>query len=259
MPKTILDKIIADKKREVAQSQRSLPLSDLKKRIALSRPLLDFAAALRGDGLKLIAEVKKTSPSKGLLCPDFDPVALAKTYVQNGAAAISVLTEVNHFQGSLDCLAAIREAVSIPLLRKDFIYDEYQVYESAAYGADAILLITAILSQKRLELLLDLSRRLGLDCLVEVHNEAELTTALLAGAEIIGVNNRNLSTFAVDTGTTRRLRLLVPSENIVVSESGIKSRDDIKKMRECKVNAVLVGEALVTAADIPAKIRELMS
>jgi indole-3-glycerol phosphate synthase len=259
MPETILDKIIADKKREVEQRKVSLPLSDLKKRIAMSWPPLDFAAALRGNGLKLIAEVKKASPSKGLLCPDFDPVGLAKTYAQSGAAAISVLTEVNHFQGSLDHLAAIREAVNVPLLCKDFIYDEYQVYESAAYGADAILLITAILSQSQLEGLLELSQSLGLDCLVEVHNEAELTTALLAGAEIIGINNRNLSTFAVDTSTTRRLRLLVPPENIVVSESGIKDRDDIKKMKECKVNAVLVGEALVTAADIPARIRELMS
>jgi len=259
MPKTILDKIIADKKDEVEQIKRMVPLSALKARIALSPPSLDFTAALRGEGIKLIAEVKKASPSRGLLCPDFDPVKLAQTYAGNGAAAISVLTDVDHFQGSLDYLAAIREAVSIPLLRKDFIFDEYQVYESAAFGADALLLIAAILEQKQLEDLMTLSRRLGLDCLVEVHNEAELTTALLAGAEIIGINNRNLSNFKVDTNTTRRLRLLIPPEIIVVSESGIKNRDDMKKMRECKVDAVLVGEALVTAGDIPAVIQELLS
>ncbi|OGO45390.1 MAG: indole-3-glycerol phosphate synthase, partial [Chloroflexi bacterium RBG_16_60_22] len=220
---------------------------------------LDFAAALRGDKVRLIAEVKKASPTRGLLCPDFDPVALAKTYARHGAAAVSVLTEVNYFQGSLEHLAAVKEAVDIPVLRKDFIFDEYQVYESAAYGADALLLIAAVLDPPETARLLALSRSLGLRCLVEVHNEDELMMALLAGAGIIGINNRNLRTFRVDTNTTRRLRLLVPRENIVVSESGIRNAADMKKMKECKVNAVLVGEALVTAPDIPAKIKELMS
>ena len=258
MAAAILDKIMADKKLEVEEKKQLLPLSALKERIARRKPL-DFAAALRGKGIKLIAEVKKASPSRGVLCPDFDPVALAKIYAQNGAAAISVLTEVNYFKGSLKHLVEIRGAVSIPLMRKDFIYDEYQIYESAAYGADAMLLIVAILSPEQLMELMELSRSLGLDCLVEVHNEEELFTALLAGAEIIGINNRDLNTFRVDTNTTRRLRMLIPDENIVVSESGIHNSDDMKKMKECKVNAVLVGEALVTASDIPAKIRELMS
>jgi indole-3-glycerol phosphate synthase len=258
MPKTILDKIVADKKKEVEQKKQSMPLSLLKERIARQKSL-DFAAALRGNGLKLIAEVKKASPSKGLLCPDFRPVEIAQTYERNGAAAISVVTEVNYFQGSLKYLAAIREKVNIPLLRKDFIFDEYQIYESAAYGADAILLIMAILDQEKLEELLTLSRELHLSCLVEVHNEDELFKALLAGAEIIGINNRDLSTFKVDTNTTRRLRMLIPQEQIVVSESGINNKDDMKKMKECKVNAVLVGEALVTAKDIPTKMKELMS
>ena len=258
MAAAILDKIMADKKLEVEEKKQLLPLSALKERIARRKPL-DFAAALRGKGIKLIAEVKKASPSRGVLCPDFDPVALAKIYAQNGAAAISVLTEVNYFKGSLKHLVDIRGAVNIPLLRKDFIYDEYQIYESAAYGADALLLIVAILSPEQLMELMELSRSLGLDCLVEVHNEEELFTALLAGAEIIGINNRDLNTFRVDTNTTRRLRMLIPDENIVVSESGIHNSDDMKKMKECKVNAVLVGEALVTASDIPAKIRELMS
>jgi indole-3-glycerol phosphate synthase len=258
MKKTILDKIVADKKLEVARSRREVPLAALKERAAGDKSR-DFAGALRGKDLKLIAEVKKASPSKGLLCPDFNPIQLARTYAQNGAAAISVLTETNYFQGRIEDLSAIRKAVNIPILRKDFIFDEYQVYESAAFGASAILLIMAILTPKKLEKLMSLSRKIGLDCLVEVHNEAELTSALLAGAEILGINNRDLNTFQTDLNVTRRLRMLVPDDGIVVSESGISNKDDIKKMRECKVDAVLVGEALVTAPDIPAKMKELLS
>ena len=258
MTPTILDKILANKKIEVEENKKLLPLSVLKERIAQYKPL-DFPGALRGNGIKLIAEVKKASPSKGLLCPDLDPVAVAATYAENGAAAISVLTEIKHFQGSPKYLAEIRETVNIPLLRKDFIYDEYQIYESAAYGADAILLIATILSPEKLERLLEISHSIGIYCLVEVHNENDLFTALLAGAGIIGINNRDLTTFKVDIDTTRRLRMLIPEETIVVSESGIHDADDMKKMKECKVNAVLVGEALVTADDIPAKMKELMA
>ncbi|MHB8105596.1 MAG: indole-3-glycerol phosphate synthase TrpC, partial [Dehalococcoidales bacterium] len=184
---------------------------------------------------------------------------IAEIYAQYGAAAISVLTEEKHFLGNLEYLTAIREKVSVPLLRKDFIFDEYQIYESAAYGADAILLIAAILDEKKLAAFLELAGSLKLSSLIEVHNEDELFKALLAGADIIGINNRDLNTFKVDTNITRRLKMLIPSENIVVSESGINSREDIKKMKECKVNAVLVGEALVTAKDIPGKIKELMA
>ena len=258
MAETILNKIVADKKLEVAHARQSVPLPALKERAKERKPL-NFAAALRGDRLKLIAEVKKASPSKGLLCPDFKPVDLAQIYERNGAAAISVLTESKYFQGSLTYLVAIRKTVNLPLLRKDFIFDEYQIYESAAYGADAVLLITAILDEAKLADLLLLSKDLGLSCLVEVHNEDELFKAMLAGAEIIGINNRDLNTFKVDIDTTRRLRLLIPETDIVVSESGIGSREDIKKMKECKVNAVLVGEALVTAKDIPSRMRELLS
>ena len=255
---TILDTILADKKTEVEQKKNLLPLSALKERIAQYQPV-DFAAAVKGDDVRLIAEVKKASPSRGVLRADLDPVGLAETYAGNGAAAISVLTEVKYFQGNLKYLAEIREKVNLPLLRKDFIYEEYQVYESAAFGADAILLIASILSPGQLLELLEISHKIGLFCLVEVHNEDELEKALLAGAGIIGINNRDLNTFKVDTDTTRRLRMLIPEERIVVSESGIHNRDDMKKMRECKVNAVLVGEALVTAVDIPAKIMELIS
>ncbi len=257
MPKNILDKIVADKKEEVKSAKRRTSLAALKEHISQQKPL-DFAAAIRGKGLKLIAEVKKASPSKGVLCNDFRPVEIAMAYAQNGAAAISVLTEKKYFQGSIKYLASIREKVNIPLLRKDFIFDEYQIYESAAYGADAILLITAMLEKETLEAFLKLGESLKLACLVEVHNEDELFKALLAGAKIIGINNRDLNTFKVDTNTTRRLRMLIPMENIVVSESGISNRDDIKKMKECRVDAVLVGEALVTAKDIPAKMKELM-
>jgi indole-3-glycerol phosphate synthase len=253
---TILDKIIADKRYEVEQKKRSLPVSALKERHR--QKATNFASALRGDNIRLIAEVKKASPSRGILCPDFDPVALAKTYAQGGATAISVLTEVNHFQGSIEHLTAIRQEVSIPLLRKDFIFDRYQVYESAHCGADALLLIAAILSREQLEEMLALSHSLGLSCLVEVHNENELEKALLAGAEIIGINNRDLNTFTVDINTTRRLRPLIPEERIVVSESGINNRDDVIKIKEWGVNAVLVGEALVTASNIPAKMEELL-
>ena len=254
----MLSEIIAKKRKEVEQKKKSLPLSTLKERIARREASLDFAHALSGVSIRLIAEVKQASPSRGLLCPNFNPIALAKTYAQGGAAAISVLTEANYFQGSIEHLAAIREAVRLPLLRKDFIFDPYQIYESAAYGADALLLIVAILSQEQLEELLSLSQSLGLSCLVEVHNESEVERALLSGAKIIGINNRDLNTLTVDISTTRRLRPLIPLERIVVSESGISSRGDIQKLKEWGVNAALVGEALVTAGDIPTKMKELI-
>ena len=249
---------MAPKRDEVKQRKQSVPLSSLEERIAQRKAPLDLAVALDGDHTRLIAEVKRASPSRGLLCPDFNPVKLAKEYAQGGAAAISVLTEVNYFGGSLDHLASIREEISLPLLRKDFIFDPYQIYESRAYGADALLLIVAMLSQGQLEELLSLSHSLGLKCLVEVHHEAEVDRALLSKAKIIGINNRDLITLAVDINTTRRLRPLMPQEQIVVSESGISSRHAIEKLKEWGVNAVLIGEALVTAVDIPAKMRELI-
>jgi len=235
-----------------------MPLSFLEERIAHRKAPLDFALALDGDHTRLIAEIKRSSPSRGVLCPDFNPVELAKSYAQGGAAAISVLTEANYFEGSLDYLAAIREEVRLPLLRKDFIFDRYQVYESSAYGADALLLVVAILSQEQLEELLSLSHNLGLRCLVEVHSQDEVERALLSQAKIIGINNRDLDTFTVDINTTRRLRPLIPQQRIVVSESGIRSRSDVEKLKGWGVNAVLVGEALVTASDVQTKVRELI-
>lgn len=254
----MLNKIIAQKRKEVEQRKKGMPLSYLEECIAQRKAPLDLALALRGSSVRLIAEVKRASPSRGILCSNFNPVELAKAYAQGGAAAISVLTDEKHFQGSIDHLAAIRKEVELPLLRKDFIIDPYQIYESRAYGADALLLIVAILSQERLETLLLLSHSLGLKCLVEVHSEDEIERALLSRAEIIGINNRELNTFTVDINTTRRLRPLIPQERIVVSESGIRSRSDVEKLRGWGVNAVLVGEALVTAADVGNKMRELI-
>lgn len=254
----MLEKIVADKKEELKGRKQAVPVSELKAQIAQRARTLDFTAALKRDDVSLIAEVKKASPSRGVLCPDFDPVLLARTYADNGAAAISVLTESKYFQGNLDHLAEIRKKVEIPLLRKDFIFDPYQVYESLAYGADALLLIVAILKQKQLEELLTLSHELGLSCLVEVHNEGEVEKALRSGAQIIGINNRDLKTLSVDIGTTQRLRSMIPEGKIVVSESGISSRNDIDSLKKWGVNAALVGEALLTADDIAVKMRELM-
>lgn len=254
----MLDKIVADKKEEVRQRKKAVPASELEARIARRAGTLDFAAALKGDGVSLIAEVKKASPSRGVLCHDFDAVALARTYADNGAAAISVLTEEKYFQGSLAHLSEIRGEVEIPLLRKDFIFDPYQVYESRAYGADALLLIVSLLEQEQLEELLLLSRKFDLSCLVEVHHESEVEKALRSNAQIIGINNRDLKTFHVDTGTTQRLRALIPKDRVVVSESGISSRNDIDSLKKWGVNAALVGEALLTAGNIAAKMRELV-
>jgi indole-3-glycerol phosphate synthase len=254
-----LDKIIAEKLEELEQGQKIVPLPELEAVIREKAPPLDLAAALSGDKLRLIAEVKRASPSRGVLRPDLDAVRLAETYAQCGAAAISVLTELRYFGGSGEDLEAIRRKLpKIPLLRKDFVLKPYQVFESRAWGADALLLIAAILDDSQLKELLSLSHELGMQCLVEVHNENELKRALTCEAKIIGINNRNLDTMAVDLNVTRRLRPLIPSDRLAVSESGIKGRGEVQKLRELGVNAILIGEALVTASDVAAKIKELL-
>jgi indole-3-glycerol phosphate synthase len=254
----MLEKIVAQKREEVEQRKKAAPLTYLHERIAGQKPPLELAPALKGDHIRLIAEVKKASPSRGLLSPNLNPTQLARTYAEGGAAAISVLTEEDYFMGSIEHLAAIKEVVKLPLLRKDFIFDPYQIYESRAYGADALLLITAILSQGQLMELTSLSHGLGLRCLVEVHNENEVERAVLSGAEIIGINNRDLNSFAVDINTTDRLRPLIPKGKTLVSESGIKTRKDVERLGRWSIDAVLVGEALVTAIDIRAKMKELL-
>lgn len=257
----ILDEILARRRELLAQEKATLTLAEVKAQAQAQPRPLDLAAALRGPGVKLIAEVKRASPSRGLLRAGFDPVALAQTYAQNGAAAISVLTEPAFFLGAPEHLQAIRRALGEgtrpPLLRKDFIFDPYQVHQSRALGADALLLIAAILPQEELSRLLGLSRRLGLRCLVEVHQEAEVEKALACGAQIIGINNRDLATFQVDLATTARLRPLIPARCLVVSESGIQGRHHMEQLERWGVNAALVGEALVTAPDVAAKVREL--
>jgi len=257
----ILDQIVANKLSEVKAGKRSLPLDELQKAALEQSPPLDFASALVGARIALIAEVKKASPSKGVIRPDFNPVEIAQIYTDNGASAISVLTDFKYFQGSIDYLKDIRDGLgdkSLPLLRKDFILDPYQVYESRACGADSILLIVAILTPKKVETLLETAHQLGMSCLVEVHNEAELEIALRSRARIIGINNRDLSTFTVDLATTRRLRLLIPQDRIVVSESGIKGRSDMEKLRQWGVDAVLIGESLMSSTNIAAKMKELL-
>ncbi|MDD4860152.1 MAG: indole-3-glycerol phosphate synthase TrpC [Dehalococcoidales bacterium] len=257
----ILEQIVADNLAGLEQRKHTVPLAELQRRIALQSAPLDFAAALKGDRLRLIAEVKKASPSKGIIRADFHPVEIAQTYARNGAAAVSVLTESRYFQGSLDYLREIRKSLgkrNIPLLRKDFLTDAYQIYESRAYGADCLLLIAAILTTSKLKELLDLSHQLGMRCLVEVHNEKETEIALASGAAIIGINNRDLKTFTVDINTTARLRPHIPADRIVVSESGIKDRQDMKKLIDWDVDAVLIGEAFMTAPDIAVKMKELL-
>ncbi|HWQ14935.1 MAG TPA: indole-3-glycerol phosphate synthase TrpC, partial [Roseiflexaceae bacterium] len=250
-------------------------------RAAAAPPPRDFAAALRGTGASrdwpaLIAEVKKASPSKGVLIEHFDPLALARTYAENGAAALSVLTDARFFQGSLKYLEGIREGqtgdtrhatrdaaasspVSCPLLRKDFILEPYQVYEARAYGADALLLIVAALADEALRALLALTHELGMQALVEVHDEAELERALEAGASLVGVNNRDLHTFATTLETTGRIAARLPAVGrpLLVSESGICTHADVARVRDWGADAILVGEALVTAGDIAARVREL--
>jgi len=257
----ILDQIVTDNLRELEARKRSFPLEELK-RVALEQPPpLDFASALRGDRIQLIAEVKKASPSRGIIRPDFNPVEIAKTYANNGASAISVLTESKYFQGSLNHLRDVRNALEnkrLPLLRKDFLSDPYQIYESRAYGADSLLLIVAILGPGKLKELLELSHQLNMSCLAEIHNEVELEIALGSGARIIGINNRDLNTFTVDLTTTERLRPLIPQDRIVVSESGIKSRSDMEKLKKWGVDAVLIGESLLSAPNITAKMKELL-
>ena len=256
---SILDKIVAAKREELADAMRAATLAEVQQQAANQPSPLRLNDALSGGGIRLIAEVKKASPSRGLLSPDFDPVRLAGTYVSNGASTVSCLTDLR-FQGELAHLSAIKQSGvsgNAPVLRKDFIFDPYQVYEARAAGADAILLIVAILDPYQLGDLLQAARDLGMQCLVETHDETELETAVEAGAEIIGINNRDLHTFTTDLAVTQRLVPMIPPGKVVVSESGIFTRDDLSLLDAVGVSAVLVGEALVTAPDIGAKVREL--
>tara|TARA_Y100001001_G_scaffold151498_1_gene163120 strand:+ start:176 stop:976 length:801 start_codon:yes stop_codon:yes gene_type:complete len=255
----ILDEIVAAKRIELADSKKQISVAELESAAADQPRPLNLSGALLGGGVRLIAEVKKASPSRGLLMPDFDHLKLAETYAANGAAAISCLTDLR-FQGELSFLQQIKETGAsqrAPVIRKDFLFDPYQVVETRAAGADAMLLIVAILEPAQLKELLDAAQAHWMQCLVEVHDEAELETAVDVGAEIIGINNRDLRTFSTDLSVTERIAPLVPRGKQIVSESGIFTRDHLRQMNKVRVNAVLVGEALVTAPDVGEKVREL--
>lgn len=258
---TILDEIVRWKRHEVERNKSIVPLQDVCARAKQSLPPRDLVAALCKPGVSLIAEIKRASPSKGLLRPDLDAVALAGEYADQGAAAISVLTDERYFQGSLDDLRAVRQSVGLPVLRKDFVLDPYQVYEARAAGADALLLIVAALDDDELKVLSRLAHKLGMAALVEVHDGAELARALrvdlASDRRIIGVNNRNLHTFEVDLETTARLRPLIPAGVVLVAESGIHDRANVARLADIGVDAMLVGEALVQAKDVRQKIQEL--
>jgi indole-3-glycerol phosphate synthase len=266
----ILETIVEQKKLEVAKlPERLIASGDLRDAMLERGESRDFLAALRspraGD-MALIAEVKKASPSKGVICENFDPVRIAKEYEAAGASCLSVLTDEKFFQGSLDYLRQIREAVQLPLLRKDFIIDERQILEAVEWGADAILLIAAILDDARLQRFHDLATEAGLAVLVEVHDDAELDRAIAIGAPLVGVNNRDLKTFNVDLGTTERLAfklfqapaLKLPTPRLLVAESGIHTRADVGRLAKCGAGAILVGESLVRSGSIANKIRELI-
>ena len=258
MAQPTLDDIIATKQEEVARRKESAPLSDIIAATGDAPAPRDFAGALvASEDVALIAEVKRQSPSKGLLCPGFDPAATAREYAKAGASAISCLTDEHYFGGRLEYVKVVHESCDLPVLRKDFILDPYQVYESRAAGADAVLLIAAVLPVDRLRELHELAESLGMAALVEVHNEAEAHSAVDAGAKIIGINNRNLQDFTVDTGTTARLRPIIPEGVIVVSESGIRGPEDVRRLRQLGVDAMLVGEHLMTASDRGAAVRSL--
>jgi len=261
----ILDNIVASKRRELIETKKEQSLQNLLAKIdaVVAVPTRSFKEALRKDGMSLIAELKKASPSAGIICSDFDPVKIGRIYEQSGASAISVLTETRYFLGALEFLLQIREVVSIPILRKDFIFDEYQVYESKANGADAILLIAAILTDKQLYELISLAHRIGLDALVEVHTEEELRRVLRTEAQIIGINNRDLKTFKVDLATTTKLAPIIikndkMDKRVIVSESGIRISEDVRVVAEAGADAILVGEALMRGGGIRKKVKELL-
>jgi indole-3-glycerol phosphate synthase len=256
---TILDTIVAHKRVELERDRRTVPLRDLQAQVRDLPATRPFADALRRrNGIHLIAEVKRASPSKGVIRADFDPVTIAGEYAAAGADAVSVLTDERFFQGSLDALRAVRLRVDRPLLRKDFALDAYHLYQARVAGADAVLLIVAILTDDTLRMLSETASALNLACLVEVHDEFELERALNAGARIVGVNNRDLKTFVTTLETTFRLRSQVPNGVLCVSESGIASREDAERLERAGVDAMLVGESLMRSGDIKGKVRELL-
>lgn len=255
----ILDEICDHKRGEVEAAKERVPLAELEDQIMRAREPRDFRQALREPGISLIAEIKRASPSKGVLLEDMDPVHLASLYESAGARAISILTDEKYFRGSLGDLSLVSQQASVPCLRKEFIVDPYQIYEARAAGADAILLIVRVLSDKELEDFLETTHALGMKALVETHNKEEISRALGAGAHIIGINNRDLGNFSENVDLTLDLRKHVPGGNVLVSESGIRTREHVRRLDDGGIDAVLIGEALVTSKNIAGKIRELLN
>ncbi len=254
----ILQKITSSTLQRVALRQKETPLKALQTTLSTTEKPLDFALALQGPGIQLIAEIKRASPSKGPLHLNLDASELARRYARGGAAALSVLTEPIYFQGSHQDLAQAKIAGGLPVLCKDFIIEAYQIYEARTYGADAVLLLAALHGVSALQSLLTVAHSLGMSALTEVHNEEEIKKTLAAGARLIGINNRNLDDFSVDLNTTLRLKPYIPPEIPVVSESGIHTPEDLIQLQSAGVRAVLIGEALVTSSDPEGKIRELL-
>ncbi len=257
----ILDEILQHKRGEVKNQCQTVPLTRLQERIGQQDKPRGFAAALRQQskaGTAIIAEVKKGSPSKGIIRADFDPCDIARRYQAGGAACLSVLTDQRFFMGSLAYLEAISQIVSLPLLRKDFVIDPYQIYEARAAGADAVLLIAAALSQDVLRDLISVASDLALDVLLEVHNENELERALQLPVELIGINNRDLNTFHTDLAVTERLLPMIPEDRLVVAESGLRCRADIRRLQQAGAGAFLIGESLMREADLEQKLQELL-
>ncbi|MGH8024445.1 MAG: indole-3-glycerol phosphate synthase TrpC [Limisphaerales bacterium] len=260
----ILDKIVAEKKREVARlPARVIASGDLRDALLEHGERRDFGGALwagarQARSIALIAEVKKASPSAGIICRDFDPARIAKEYESAGADCLSVLTDEPFFQGSLDYLREIRKAVKLPLLRKDFIIDERQILEAIEWGADAILLIVSILSDEQLQRFHSLATEAGIAALVEVHDAVELDRALTIGARLVGVNNRDLKTFTVDLGITEELAGKLNGDVLLVAESGIRSHADVERLKRCGARAILVGESLLREGDIKRNVQELV-
>lgn len=257
---TILDKIVATKRREIAETYANSTLAEMEKRCHHAPPPLDFVGALARPGsIRLIAEVKKASPSKGLIRADFDPVSIAKQYASAGASCLSVLTDKPYFQGDLQYLADIRRAVSIPLLRKDFILDRIQIAEARSVGADAVLLIAECLSPDELKSLYDYTRSLGMEALIELYDESNLPAVLATNATLVGVNNRDLRTFEVDLLHVVRIKEKIPAGRLVVAESGIYHAHEAKMLYERGIAAMLVGESLMRQSDIVAATKQLLS
>ncbi len=256
----ILTRIVEQTKITLAARKSTISLDRLIEQAGNQEPARDFISALsRTDRINIIAEAKKASPSKGIIRADFDPVRIARCYEENGAGAISVLTEEHFFKGHLDFLTDIRKAVTIPLLRKDFIIDSYQVYEARAAGADALLLIAAVLEPQKLDSLYQLTRDLGMNALIEVHTDEELTKALQVKPSIIGINNRDLNTFKTNIQTSIQISALIPDNIIIVSESGINTPEDICCLRSSGIDAFLIGESLMREIDPAQKLKQLLS